>query len=51
MDEPELTTNFKKALHEQLYRIGIGDFSVDPYHAGFDDYQPLLRNRPVDEQL
>ena len=49
MDEMDLTTGFKKALCEQLDRMRSGDFSVDPYHAGFGDYQPLLRNRPIDE--
>ena len=49
MDEPELTMGFKKALREQVDRMGAGDFSVDPYHAGFSNYQPLLRNRPIVE--
>ncbi len=49
MDEPELTMSFKKALREQVDRMGAGDFSVDPYHAGFSNYQPLLRNRPIVE--
>ena len=49
MDEADLTTGFKTSLGEQLDRIRTGDFSVDPYHAGFGDYQPLLRNCPIDE--
>lgn len=51
MDEADLTSSFKTSLCEQLDRIRIGDFSVDPYHAGFGDYQPLLRNRPMDDSV
>ena len=45
---PEMAETFVSSLCAQLERVRAGDFSVDPYHGGFENYAAVLRNEPID---
>jgi RecB family exonuclease len=46
---PEMVEQFVASLCDQLDRVRDGDFSVDPYHAGFENYAAVLRNNPLED--
>ena len=47
MNEPLLAEKFIKSLTNNINLILSGNFSIDPYHGGFEHYQSLLRNEPI----
>ena len=49
MSWPEMAEQFVASLCAQLDRVREGDFSVDPYHAGFENYAAVLRNNPIED--
>ena len=49
MNEPLLAEKFIESLTNNINLILSGNFSIDPYHGGFEHYQSLLRNEPISD--